>query len=63
MERLKILLSGMVAGDPWHGGASWAVLQYFLGLRRMGHDVLLVEPVAGQSQPPEKALWQSESAA
>ncbi|MFW5904607.1 MAG: hypothetical protein ACOCUZ_00175, partial [bacterium] len=42
---LRVVVSGMVAGTPGHGGASWAVLQYVLGLRRMGHDVLLVEPV------------------
>jgi hypothetical protein len=64
LERLKILLSGMVAGDPWQGGATWAVLQYFLGLRRLGHDVLLVEPVQGESpQLKATALSKSESAA
>jgi hypothetical protein len=47
-ERLKILLSGMVAGDPHQGGASWAVLQYVAGLEALGHDVVLVEPVAGR---------------
>ena len=41
----RILFSGMVAGDPEQGGASWAVLQYVLGLRALGHDVYLVEPV------------------
>ena len=41
----RILFSGMVAGDPGQGGASWAVLQYVLGLRALGHDVYLVEPV------------------
>jgi hypothetical protein len=46
-EQLKIVISGMVAGDPRQGGATWAVLQYFLGLRDLGHDVLLVEPVDG----------------
>lgn len=45
-ERLKILLAGMVAGDPCQGGASWAVLQYVAGLRELGHEVLLVEPIA-----------------
>jgi len=35
----------MVAGDPGQGGATWAVLQYLRGLERLGHDVLLVEPV------------------
>ncbi|HEY2055236.1 MAG TPA: hypothetical protein VGH14_14990 [Solirubrobacterales bacterium] len=44
-ERLKILLAGMVAGDPWQGGATTAVLQYVEGLRRLGHEVLVVEPV------------------
>lgn len=49
---LKILLAGMVAGDPRQGGASWAVLQYVAGLRSLGHEVLLVEPVAvGQLEP------------
>jgi hypothetical protein len=45
-ERLKILLSGMVAADPHQGGATWAVLQYVAGLTALGHEVLLVEPVA-----------------
>ncbi len=35
----------MVAGTPGHGGATWSVLQYLLGFRRLGHDVFLVEPV------------------
>jgi hypothetical protein len=45
VSRLRILFSGMVAGDPEQGGASWAVLQYVLGLRALGHEVCLVEPV------------------
>lgn len=46
---MNIIVSGMVAGTPGHGGASWAILQYLLGLRRLGHDVWLVEPVARES--------------
>jgi hypothetical protein len=45
-ENLKILLAGMVAGNPRQSGASWAVLQYLAGLESLGHEVLLVEPVA-----------------
>jgi hypothetical protein len=45
---MRIAVSGMVAGDPHQGGASWAVLQYVLGLRRLGHEVVLVEPVAAE---------------
>jgi len=43
---VNVVVSGMVAGDPGQGGAAWAILQYVLGLRRLGHDVALVEPVA-----------------
>jgi hypothetical protein len=46
LERLKILLSGMVAGDPHQGGATWAVLQYLASLRSLGHEVMLVEPIS-----------------
>ncbi len=40
----------MIAADPHQGGATWAVLQYVLGLQRLGHEVCFIEPV------PEKAL-------
>ena len=40
----RIVVSGMLAGVAGQGGASWAVLQYVLGLRRLGHDVVFVEP-------------------
>ena len=53
--KLKILISGMVAGDPHQGGATWAVLQYVLGLRELGHEVLFVEPVAEASLRPAGA--------
>jgi hypothetical protein len=54
--RLKILLSGMVAGDPGQGGATWAVLQYLAGLRELGHEVVLVEPVAAEALVPGGAV-------
>ena len=40
-----IVVSGMFGGDPGHGGATWAVLQYALGLRKLGHEVLVLERV------------------
>jgi hypothetical protein len=59
--KLSILFSAMLAGDPWQGGATWAVLQYVLGLRRLGHDVMLVEPVSGKRlRPAGSALRDSE---
>jgi hypothetical protein len=41
----------MLAGDPHQGGATWAVLQYILGLLQLGHDVYFVEPVAANKIP------------
>jgi hypothetical protein len=45
-ERLRILVSGMIAAVPHHGGATWAVLQYLLGFARLGHEVTFVEQLA-----------------
>jgi hypothetical protein len=42
---MRILVSGMIAGVPRQGGATWAVLQYILGLRELGHDAVFVEQV------------------
>lgn len=62
--RLTILLSGMIAGVPRQGGATWAVLQYLLGFRRLGHDVYFVEPVEAAALRPEGApLARSTNAA
>jgi len=44
-EGLRILVAGMIAGNPGQGGATWAVLQYVVGLQRLGHEVTFVEPV------------------
>jgi hypothetical protein len=48
----------MLAGDARQGGATWAVLQYVLGLRRLGHEVWVVEPVA--SLEPESVVYFTE---
>ena len=56
-------MSGMIAGSPRHGGATWAVLQYLLGLRRLGHEVLFVEQCAeSQLIPTDAELVSSENA-
>src|ERR1700688_1945926 len=44
----RILVTGMMAGIPYQGGLTWVVLQYVLGLRRLGHDVWFIEPVTGE---------------
>jgi len=40
----RVLLSGALAGAPDQGGAAWSTLHFLLGLRSLGHDVLLAEP-------------------
>ena len=45
MSRLRVAVAGMVAADADQGGAIWAVLQYLLGLRTLGHDAVLLEEV------------------
>jgi hypothetical protein len=49
-NRLTILFSGMLGGVPGQGGATWAALQYVLGLRQLGHTVYVVEPVASATR-------------
>lgn len=46
MRPLSIAIAGMICGQPRQGGAAWAVLQYVLGLRALGHDVTVVESVS-----------------
>lgn len=61
-SHLTILFSGMIAGDPHQGGATWAVLQYLLGLQALGHDIYFVEPLK-LDKLAAVALEQSENAA
>lgn len=61
---LTIVMSGMIAADPHQGGATWAVLQYLLGLARLGHDVYFVEPVQHAAlRPTGSSLSDSTNAA
>lgn len=59
MDRLSIVVSGMLAGTPHHGGATWAVLQYVLGLRELGHDVTFLEPVEADALEPSARYFLS----
>ena len=55
-SRLRIVVAGSIAGVPGHGGWTWALLQYVLGLRRLGHEVFWVDPVSATSVVPGDAL-------
>jgi len=48
----------MIAADPYQGGATWAVLQYVLGLLDLGHDVFFVEPLPA-AQATREPDWQT----
>lgn len=43
MRRETIVVSGALAQKAGHGGMTWVYLQYLLGLRRLGWDVLFVD--------------------
>jgi hypothetical protein len=69
-SRLRVLVTGMIAADSQQGGATWAVLQYVLGLKQLGHDVYFVEPIArgkmssvGAKPGRDDRLDQSDAAA
>ncbi|WP_206293254.1 hypothetical protein [Humisphaera borealis] len=53
----------MIAADPGQGGATWAVLQYVLGLKRLGHEVLLIEPIQRESLQASGGLLQGSRSA
>lgn len=58
MRRDIVIVAGMIAGDPYQGGATWAVLQYVLGLGRLGHDVVVVDPLpAGPIRPDVRCYF------
>src|SRR5437773_11764806 len=38
-----IVLSGSLAQKPGHGGHTWVFLQYLLGFKRLGWDVLFLD--------------------
>jgi hypothetical protein len=52
---LDVLVSGRIAATPGQGGAAWAVLQYVVGLHRLGHRVDLVELVRPDEIVPSGA--------
>jgi hypothetical protein len=59
-----VIVSGMIAATPGQGGATWAVLQYLLGFRRLGCEVHFIEPIADpQRIPAESVRYATETMA
>src|SRR3954469_18128178 len=44
-----ICLAGSLAQKPGYGGHAWVFLQYLLGFRRLGWDVLFLDALAPQA--------------
>ena len=42
---MKIIVGAVISLPPISAGCAWNRLQYILGLRRLGHDVVFVEEV------------------
>src|SRR5438874_1960517 len=62
--RRRMVLAGSLAQKPRHGGHTWVFLQYLLGFRRLGWDVLFLDRLdpaasadaAGRACPPEESV-------
>lgn len=50
---MKIVLAGIIARYPF-GGVTWCSLQYLLGLRALGHEVLYVEDTGECVYDPDR---------
>ena len=51
-DRLRIVVTGLAASFPF-GGVFWDYVQYMLGFRRLGHDVLYLEDTGRWCYDPE----------
>ena len=38
-----VIFAGSLAQRPYHGGHTWVLLQYLLGFRRLGWNVLFID--------------------
>jgi hypothetical protein len=49
MRRDLIVIAGSLAQKPRHGGHAWALLQYALGFRELGWDVLFIDRISSSA--------------
>ena len=55
-HRATIVVAGSLAQKPRHGGHTWVLLQYLLGFRRLGWDVLFVDRLPADCPDPAGAV-------
>lgn len=53
MERLRIIVTGLIAQHYSLGGVTWDYIQYIIGLHRMGHEVFYFEDSGEWPYPPD----------
>jgi len=59
---LRIVVTGLAATYPF-GGVFWDYMQYFLGLARLGHDVLYLEDTGTWCYDPQAATFVEDGGA
>lgn len=60
MSAGRVVVAGAVAQKPRSAGHAWQFLQYLLGLRRLGHEVLLYDRLADPDAAPAGIAWLRE---
>ncbi len=51
-ETLNIVVAATIASTPKQAGWTWAVLQYVLGFRQLGHRVTFIDPIRPSALMP-----------
>jgi hypothetical protein len=57
-----IVLAGALAQKPGRGGHTWVFLQYLLGFRKLGWDVLFLDSLEAGAPAPVERSWNAEYA-
>lgn len=57
MSRGRIAIAGAVAQKPGAAGHAWQFLQYLLGFRRLGFDVMLLDSLQGEHDEAAATAW------
>jgi hypothetical protein len=55
-----VAVAGSLAQQPGRGGHAWVFLQYLLGFRRLGYEVLFLDRLAAEMRPPAEAFPPAE---
>lgn len=56
-SRDTIVVAGSLAQKPRHGGHAWVFLQYLLGFKRLGWDVLFVDQLPADGDRRAATIW------